>query len=228
MKTSDFRTKHPDFSAAQPVATLPPEHFEPGQAATRFTPGDFILVKGHGVQGWLITFGQKLRIHGTDRKYVDWAHAALIVDHDGTLIEAVGTGVREKPLDYYTGRHYQIFRIEASDENRAEAVAFARSVLDNKAKYGPLTIISIALSMLTGSKLMFFIDGQYVCSGLVASALERTGSIFTRCAANITAADLAKYFDPAQRPYLAVSETPSRASLPARGPEVLAKISRTS
>ncbi|HEX8761389.1 MAG TPA: hypothetical protein VF734_15760 [Pseudonocardiaceae bacterium] len=228
MKTSDFRTKHPDFSAAQPVATLPPEHFEPGQAATRFTPGDFILVKGHGVQGWLITFGQKLRIHGTDRKYVDWAHAALIVDHDGTLIEAVGTGVREKPLDYYTGRHYQIFRIEASDENRAEAVAFARSVLDNKAKYGPLTIISIALSMLTGSKLMFFIDGQYVCSGLVASALERTGSIFTRCAANITAADLAKYFDPAQRPYLAVSETPSRASLPASGPEVLAKISRTS
>lgn len=228
MKTSDLPTKHSDFSTAQPVATLPPEHFEPGEAATQFAPGDFVLVKGHGLQGWLITFGQKLRIHGADRKYVDWAHAALIVDHDGTLIEAVGTGVREKPLDYYTGRHYQIFRIKASDENRAEAVAFARSVLDKKAKYGPLTIVSIALSMLTDSKLMFFIDGQYVCSGLVASALERTGSIFNRCAANITAADLAKYFDPAQRPYLAVSETPSRASLPPSGPEVLAKTSRTS
>lgn len=227
MKTPGSSTKNPDFSTAQPVETLPPEHLRPGETATQYDSGDFILVKGHGFQGWLITLGQKLRIHGADRKYVNWAHAALIVDRDGTLIEAVGTGVREMPLDYYTGRHYQIFRIKASDENRAEAVAFARSVLDNKARYGPLTIICIALSMLTGSKLMFFIDGQYVCSGLVASALERTGSIFNRCAANITAADLAKYFDPAQRPYLAVSETPSRTSPPS-GPEVRAKTSRTS
>ena len=194
METPGSSTKDRDFSTSQPVDTLPPEHFEQGEAATEFDPGDFILVKGHGFQGWLIKLGQKMRIHGTDRKYVDWAHAALIVDHDGTLIEAVGTGVREMPLDYYTGRHYQIFRIKTSDENRAEAVAFARRVLENQAPYGPLTIISIALSMLTGSRLTFFIDGQFVCSGLVARALERTGSIFDRDSAHIAPADLAKYF----------------------------------
>ncbi len=228
MEGSGFSTEHGDFSTAQPVDTFPPEYFEPGEAATEFDPGDFILVKGHGFQGWLIKFGQKARIHGADRKYVEWAHAALIVDREGTLIEAVGTGVRKKPLDYYTGRHYQIFRVKTSDENRAEAVAFARSVLDKNARYGLMTIMSIALSMLTGSKLTFFMDGQYVCSGLVASALERTGSIFNRSAANITAADLAKYFDPAQRPYLAGSGTPSRVSLPPNGPEVLGKTDRTS
>ena len=39
-----------------------------------------------------------------------------------------------------------------------------------------------------------FIDGQFVCSGLVARALERTGSIFDRDSAHIAPADLAKYF----------------------------------
>jgi len=196
--------KNPDFSTAAPVDTLPPEHFAPGETATEFEPGDFILVKGHGLKGSLIKFGQWMRIHGADRKYVDWVHAALIVDRDGTLIEAVGTGIREAPLDYYTGEHYQVFRIKTSDENRAEAVSFARSALDKHAKYGWLAIVSIGLSMLTGGKLTFYIDGQYVCSVLVATALERTGSIFNRSAANITAADLAKYFDPAQRRHLAV------------------------
>ncbi|MGH3911857.1 MAG: hypothetical protein ACRDTC_00380 [Pseudonocardiaceae bacterium] len=196
--------------------------------ATEFEPGDFILVKGHGLQGWLIRLGQKMRIHGADRKYVNWAHAALIVNHDGTLIEAVGKGVREAPLDYYKDRHYEVFRIKASDEDRAQVVTFARWVLNQQAKYGPLTIMSIGLSMLTGCKLTFFIDGQFVCSGLVASALERTGSIFNRSAANITAADLAKYFDPAQRPYLAERGSSSRTSLPPKGVELLAKTVRTS
>ncbi|MGH3901877.1 MAG: hypothetical protein ACRDTA_27200 [Pseudonocardiaceae bacterium] len=159
---------------------------------------------------------------------MDWAHAALIVDRDGTLIEAVGKGVREFPLKGYEERHYQIFRIKTSDENRMEAVAFARRVLENHAKYGMLTIISIALSMLTGGKLTFYRDGQYVCSGLVASALERTGSIFNRSAVNITAADLAKYFDPEQRPYLAGSGTSSPTLLPRSVPEVLPKMERAS
>ena len=35
---------------------------------------------------------------------------------------------------------------------------------------------------------------QFVCSGLVARALERTGSIFDRDSAHIAPADLAKYF----------------------------------
>ncbi|MGH3897258.1 MAG: hypothetical protein ACRDTA_03210 [Pseudonocardiaceae bacterium] len=228
MESPGASTEHGDFSTSRPVDTLPPEHFEPGEVATEFLPGDFILVKGHGLQGWLIRFGQKMRIHGDDRKYVDWVHAALIVDRDGTLIEAVGTGVRQISLDYYTGRHYQIFRIKTSDENRAEAVDFARRVLDNHAKYGMWSIISIALSMLTGGMFTFYRDGEYVCSGLVACALERTGSHFNRSGVNITAADLAKYFDPAQRSYLAVIETSSRTSLPRSCPEVLPKTDRAS
>ncbi|MGH3930256.1 MAG: hypothetical protein ACRDTF_09810 [Pseudonocardiaceae bacterium] len=228
MESPDFFTKNSDFSTAAPVQTLPPASYPPGVTATEFNPGDFILVEGHGFQGRLITLGQKLRIHGADRKYVKWAHAALIVDCDGTLIEAVGRGVRKWSLDDYKERHYEIFRIEASDEDRAQVVAFARWALDRHSKYGPLTILSIGLSMLTGSKLTFFIDGQFVCSGLVASALERTGSIFNRSASNITAADLAKYFDPAQRRHLADSGSSSRTSPLPNCTELVANTVRTS
>ncbi len=195
----------PEFSTAEPGAPLLPQYCPPGVAATEFDPGDFILVKGTGVRSRLIRLGQRIRIHGADRKYVDWTHAALIVDGAGTLIEAVGTGVQESALDRYTGKTYSIFRITASDEDRAEVVGFARYALGQHAKYGPLTVVSIALALLTGSKLTFFIDGQYVCSSLVAHALERTGSVFDRCSDQIAPADLAKYFDPAQRSHLAAS-----------------------
>ena len=82
-------------------------------------------------------------------------------------------------------------------------VNFARWVNKHHGKYGKLTFVSIALTLLTGSKLVFFIDGQFVCSGLVASALERADSIFNRSAAQIAPADLAKYFDVAQHDHLA-------------------------
>ena len=65
---------------------------------------------------------------------------------------------------------------------------------DQKCKYNNLATVSIGLSMLTGSKLAFYIDGRFVCSGLVARALERTGRIFDRDPSHIAPADLAKYY----------------------------------
>jgi uncharacterized protein YycO len=127
-------------------------------------------------------------------------HAALIVDRAGTLIEAVGTGVRKSSLAKYAGREYRIFRIKASNEDRRQVIDFASWVEKHHGSYGPLTVVSIALTLLTGCKLVFFVDGQFVCSGLVACALERAGIIFDRSARHITPADLAKYFDTTQ-PY---------------------------
>ncbi len=179
------------------VVRTPPyrtERATPGVAETSFERGDFVLVAGYHFTSRLIRFGQKLRIHGADRRYVRWTHAALIVDADGTLIEAVGTGVRRWHLDGYRGDDYVVVRVATSEENRDEVVRFAEWALRNKARYSRLSTVSIALSMLTGSRLTFFIDGQFVCSGLVACALERTGAIFDRGPAHIAPADLAKYF----------------------------------
>ena len=179
------------------VVRTPPHrtrHATPGAAVTRFDRGDFVLVAGTQFSSRLIRWGQKLRIHGADRTYVRWTHAALIVDTDGTLIEAVGTGVRRWHLDRYRDAEYVVVHVETSEENRDEVVRFAEWALSTRAAYSRLQTVSMGLSMLTGSRLTFFIDGQFVCSGLVACALERTGAIFDRAAAHIAPADLAKYF----------------------------------
>ncbi len=182
------------FAPARPGPALPPEHVAPGRTAEGFQPGDFVLVDVKGIRGLLIKFGQRLRLRGDDHRYVRWSHAALIVDTDGTLIEAVGTGVREYPLAKYDEKDYLVVRIVASAENRTEIVNFARWALERGCRYNALAIVSIGLSMLTGSKLAFFMEGRFVCSGLVARALERSDRIFDRDPVHIAPADLAKYY----------------------------------
>ena len=177
-----------------PVTPHVLEHAGPGAAATDVDRGDFVLVAGDHFNSRLIRFGQRLRIHGHDRIYVKWTHAALVVDSGGGLIEAVGAGVRRWHLDRYRGDDYVVVRLQISQEDRDQIVDFAETALRRRARYSRLATVSLGLSMLTGSKLTFFIDGQYVCSGLVACALLRMGADFDRDAANIAPADLAKYF----------------------------------
>jgi hypothetical protein len=55
--------------------------------------------------------------------------------------------------------------------------------------------VSIAYTLLTGGKFTFAIDGEAICSGLVARAMERTGAIFNRTPTHVMPADLAKYYD---------------------------------
>jgi uncharacterized protein YycO len=182
------------FDRARPGPALPPEYVGRGRSAEGFEPGDFLLVATRRFGGFLIRLGQSLRIRGEDRKYVKWTHAAVIVDSDGTLIEAVGGGVREYSIQQYAKQEYLVVRIVASPENRAEIVDFARWALGKRARYNRLATVSMGLSMLTGSKLAFFIDGRFVCSTLVARALERSGRIFDRDPSHIAPADLAKYY----------------------------------
>ena len=184
-----------DYTVARPGPSLPAEHVGPGQTAVGYQPGDFLLVDTKGFGGWLIKFGQTLRLRGADRRHIRWSHAALIVDTDGTLIEAVGRGVRTFPISGYDAKDYLVVRIVASPENRAEIVDFARWALRRRSRYNPLATVSIGLSMLTGSKLAFFIEGRFVCSTLVARALERAGRIFDRDPSHIAPADLAKHFE---------------------------------
>lgn len=161
-----------------------------GQDAPR--PGDFILTHGAEWTSRLIRFGQGLRYRGPSAKYAYWNHAALIVDGAGAIIEALGTGVAQRSIHEYHPTQYTVVRITASDEDRAQVVAFARSALG--AKYGVVTIVSIAVSLVTGGKFAFAIDGQLICSGLVARALERTSAIFRHDPARIMPAELAELY----------------------------------
>jgi uncharacterized protein YycO len=182
-----------------PVERESVERCPEGEAAVAFEAGDFILTHGDAWTSRLIRFGQGLRIHGDDRKYTHWNHAAIIVSGSGDLIEALGRGVSRTHLDTYRDSEYHLVRITASAEDREQAVAFAEWAAgspegDGRQRYGYLTIVSIAYTLATGGMFTFGIDGQAICSGLVARAMERVGAIFNRSPTHIMPADLAKYY----------------------------------
>ena len=154
--------------------------------------GDFILTHGDEWTSRLIRFGQSLRYRGASARYTYWNHTALVVDEDGSIVEALGTGVARRSIHDYDPTQYTVVRIDASDADRAEAAAFACSTIG--ADYGWVTIASIAVSLVTGGKFAFAIDGQLICSGLVARALERTTAIFKHDPARIMPAELAEVF----------------------------------
>jgi uncharacterized protein YycO len=170
------------------------ERFAPGEAAApdAYAPGDFILTHGTAWTSWFIRFGQRIRFRGKDSRYAHWSHAALIVSGQGDVIEALGAGVQKRNIDVYKHTEYFVVRIDASPDDRNEEVAFAEYCLGES--YGFLTIVSIALGLLTGAKFTFAFDGQTICSGLVARALERTTAIFNRTPSHIMPADLAKFY----------------------------------
>jgi hypothetical protein len=166
-----------------------------GAAPNQFEPGDFILTHGKSWTSWLIRFGQGLRFWGADRRYTWWSHAAMIVSPDGALVEALGAGVTRSHISKYRPAEYHLVsigQIVAGADDRNEAVAFAKWCIDMP--YGYANIVSIAISLLTGGKFTFGFDGQAICSGLVARALERTKAIFNRTPSHIMPADLAMYF----------------------------------
>jgi uncharacterized protein YycO len=171
--------------------------FAAGEAAQpgEYDPGDFILTHGSAFYSKLIRFGQRLRFLGSNRKYAYWNHAAMIVSAGGDLIEALGPGVEETHIDKYKPTEYHLVRLGslAVHRDRQQVADFAAWSVGEK--YGWLTIVSIALALLFGGRFNFGIDGQTICSGLVARALERTKAIFDRTPSHIMPADLARYFN---------------------------------
>ena len=183
------------------------EQVGPGQCATGFEHkgdtvevtvdaprrGDFILTHGDEWTSRLIRLGQSLRYRGASAKYTYWNHTALVVDGVGAIVDALGTGVAKRSIHDYDPTQYTVVRIDASDEDRLEAATFATSSIG--ARYGWVTIVSLGLSLATGGKFAFAIDGQLICSGLVARALERTTAIFKHDPARIMPAELAEVYN---------------------------------
>jgi hypothetical protein len=171
------------------------EKFGPGASIQNPKRGDFVLTRGHDWASSMITVGQWLRYHGENERFAYWTHTALFTDENGGIIEALGSGVMDGNISKYTPIDYTVVRIEGvSDQDRQHEVGFAQDCRDKNAEYGYTTIISIALSLLCGGRFGFGIDGQEICSGLVARALERTGEIFEREPWHMMPADLAQWY----------------------------------
>jgi len=158
-------------------------------------PGDFILTHSSGIYGKLVRFGEAIRYWGQDRIFAHWSHAAIFVNDAGDIVEALSGGVQQRNISVYKQTEYVVVYLPTTTTllDRQHAVEFAEFCLNDP--YGWLTIANIALCLLTGAKFSFGVDGQQICSALVARCVERMGEIFTEAEPwHIMPADLAKHF----------------------------------
>lgn len=171
------------------------ERYGPGQDATEFEPGDFILTHRHQVDAWFITQAQARRFRGSDAPYAHWSHAALVVGRDGALVEAKKEGVVRSPISIYHADEYHMVRIgpEFTTEARAKAVAYAGGRVGQA--FGYLDITGACLDLLFGLRLRWVRRNHEMCSSLVVAALQRGGLLQALDPALTLPADLAKTFE---------------------------------
>jgi uncharacterized protein YycO len=169
-----------------------PEPMAMDDAGPQYNKGDFILTSDRAWTSRAIQFGQGLRFRGDRAKYKKWNHAAIIVSEQGDLVEALGSGVQRTHIDGYRGQEYYHVHISASQEQRENAARFAEWAVGQP--YAYVTIVSIAVGLLTGGKFRFGYSSQHICSGLTARAQERTSAIFEQDPASIMPADLAEIY----------------------------------
>jgi len=168
------------------------ERFGPGETASKFEPGDFILTHRHHMVSKLSRLAQSIR--GRERRYSYWSHAAVIVDPSGALIEAESNGVIRSSLAKYELEEYHLVHLgtTADQRDRRQVVAFLESLVGQP--FGFLDLVSVGLSLLTGAKLNISYESHLMCSALVARALERTSAIFGDEPAHMLPADLARHY----------------------------------
>jgi hypothetical protein len=177
---------------AEPKPRLSVTYYERNEQEPNPLPGDFLLTHGTAWTSRLIRFGQRIRYRGKNRPFAYWSHAVAVVSDSGEIVEALGNGVEKGSISKYLGSDYSYVRIKASKEDRDEMAAFACRQVGNE--YGYLTIVSIALALLTSGRLRFGLSGAEICSGLVARMLER-GVYSWVDPPSVMPADLARFFD---------------------------------
>ena len=170
------------------------ERYGPGEEAGDFAPGDFILTRRHNPISRLISVGEKRRFRGADAQYAHWTHCALIVDGDGTVVEAESTGVRRSPISRYKASEYHLVRLggELPPDGRERAVAYANAQVGQA--FGYLALVGAAIYLLTGWPLRLMRRNHQICSALVVRALQAGGLLADFDPSTTLPADLAKNF----------------------------------
>ena len=170
-------------------------HHPPGDTAGDPRVGDFLLagIKEQGIVSWAIKFGSWLRRY--EAPFRRFSHVSLVISEDGTLAQARAGGVELSTLERYEADDYMLVRTGVDDHDRDQVLAFARSVLEARTKYGFATIFGLVIYCFTGAQLCIQQAGTAICSGLVCDALTRAGYIWPRPPFAMMPADLARYFD---------------------------------
>jgi len=151
------------------------ERYGPGEVATRFDPGDFILAHRHNPMASLISLAQKLRFNGA-------------------LVEAESSGVTRSPISRYSDDTFHLVRLgsELSAEGRKRAVDYTNAQVGQG--FGYLAGFGAVIFLLTGLPLRPARRNHQICSGLVVRALQKGGLLKGDDPDLMLPADLAKMY----------------------------------
>jgi len=171
------------------------ERYGPGEEASEYEPGDFILTHRNRPIAALITFGQARRFRGPDAPFAHWSHTALIVDREGMIVEAESMGVVKSPISKYKATEYHLVRLgpEFGAEGRKRTVDYASSQVG--VAFGYLALAGLSIYLLTGLPVRLMRRNHQICSELVVRALQAGGLLTDADPALTLPADLAKRFE---------------------------------
>jgi len=170
------------------------ERYGHGEEARGPEPGDFILAHRHHLLAGLISQAQRRRFRGDQAVFAHWSHAGLVVDSDGSLVEAEPLGVVRSLLSKYRDDEYHLVRLgaEFTAEGRERAAAYATKQIGQA--FGYLSLLGAFLYLLFGWPLKLMRRNHQICSSLVVRSLQM-GGLLTELDADLTLpADLAKRF----------------------------------
>lgn len=155
-------------------------------------PGDVGFACQPGFINWWIKFAQR-RKYGKNSPAAKWNHTFMVTSYQGDLVQAVSSGMEKGHLADYAGQDIELRRPPYAAGEAANAVAATEELWADHSRYGMLTIASVALSLLTGTKLRFGLDGTEICSGAVSYALTRANVDVGQDAEFNTPADVYSY-----------------------------------
>ena len=152
-----------------------------------YRAGDVFVTTGSGLFDRIVQFGQHWRFPELDAK---WSHAGIIVSDAGDTVEAEASGVGRFQLT--PQRVVGIIAIEPAAA-RLQVAKFALSRVGRH--YGWATIACLVLRLLPPDRLTFGVSGDYVCSGLAATAMASAGLDMGDTPADTYPAQLAAWAD---------------------------------
>lgn len=158
-------------------------------------PGDVGFASQPGFINGCIRFAQR-RKYGKYSPCARWNHVFMITGDNGELIQATGSGMVRGHLSDYAHQDIELRRPPyASGIFPVGYIAAAamEELLAAHDHYGFLTIASVALNLLTGTKLRFGLTGTEICSGAVAYGLTRENEDVGQDELFDTPADLFSY-----------------------------------
>lgn len=182
-----------------PIAGVSAVEYKAGALPDEWRVGDYLLISAgpwqNGVRGpvpllsRLIQKAQARRFRGDRSQYAHWNHAVWISSE--SLIEALGKGVVPSPFDKYKDVEFALVHSNLTEAEREDADRFVRFLMERPTRYGKLTLLSIAASLLLGVRVNFTVRDTVICSGLVAAALS--AEHWRADPSHIMPADLAEY-----------------------------------